>query len=72
MKKFVISIGLLAALASPVLAQASSGYERQQLVHAQSAAAPSDVVIVDGKVVGQDPDPGIRQDIRKDNVTNEW
>jgi hypothetical protein len=63
--KLVFSALAVSLLAAPALA----GYEHRQLSDqqvAQSEAAPSNVVIVHGRVAGQDPDPKFRSEISRD------
>jgi hypothetical protein len=70
MKKLVTAIGLLAVLASPVLAKSHPAEQRDaRAAYAQSVGAPSDAVVVDGKVVGQDPDPNVRLELMRDHVS---
>ena len=70
MKKLVAAMGLLAALATPVLAQGSHIDARQS--HAREAAAPADAVVVGGKVVGQDPDLNVRLELKRDAYVSEY
>ena len=61
----IFSVLTVSLLAAPAFA----GYVHQQLSDqqiAQSEAAPSNAVIVHGRVVGQDPDPKIRSEISRD------
>jgi hypothetical protein len=63
--KLVFSVLAVSVLAAPALA----GYVHQQSSDqqvAQTEAAPSNAVIVHGRVVGQDPDPRIRSEISRD------
>jgi hypothetical protein len=63
--KLVFSVLAVSSLAAPAFA----GYVQRQLSDqqvAQSEAAPSNAVIVHGRVVGQDPDPRIRSEISRD------
>jgi hypothetical protein len=63
--KLVFSVLAVSLLAAPAFA----GYVQRQLSDqqvAQSEAAPSNAVIVHGRVVGQDPDPKIRSEISRD------
>ena len=70
MKKLVTALGLLAVLASPVLAQSRAVASRDaRAAYAQSAAVPSDVVVDHGKVIGQDPDPNVRLELLRDHVS---
>jgi hypothetical protein len=70
MKKLVTALGLLAVLASPVLAQSRPVAHRDaRAAYAQSAAVPSDVVVDNGKVIGQDPDPNVRLELLRDHVS---
>ena len=69
MKKLITVMGLLATLASPAMANVHADSQAARAAHAQAATASSDVVIVDGKVVGQDPDPNVRLELRRDHVS---
>jgi len=70
MKKLVTALGLLAVLASPVLAQSRPVAHRDvRAPYAQSAAVPSDIVVDNGKVIGQDPDPNVRLELLRDHVS---
>ena len=69
MKKLVTAMGLLAVLASPVLAKMPVERHDARPVHAQSATVSPDAVVVDGKVVGQDPDPNVRLELLRDHVS---
>jgi hypothetical protein len=60
---------IFSALGASLLAvPAFAGYVQQSSDQqvAQSEAAPSNTVIVHGRVVGQDPDPKIRSEISRD------
>jgi len=53
LKKILVATAFVTIIAAPAFARSDN-------THARATASPSDVVIVDGKVVGQDPDPFIR------------
>jgi hypothetical protein len=62
MKAFAAAAALAAVVASPAFAQAPRHFH----LAAQSAALPWDAVVEDGKVIGQDPDPNVRLELRRD------
>jgi hypothetical protein len=65
MKKLLTAIGLTAMLVAPALAAPARHHDGRPS-HAQSATVPSDVVVYGGQVIGQDPDPNVRLQIRRD------
>ena len=62
MKKLVTALALSAFAAAPALA---ATHHRAQATQDAYAAGPN-VVIVDGKVVGADPDPNVRLSLMRD------
>jgi hypothetical protein len=62
MKAFAAAAALAAVVASPAFAQAPRHFH----LATQSAALPWDAVVQDGKVIGQDPDPNVRLELRRD------
>ena len=70
--KLVTAMGLLAVLASPVLARASAERHDAPPAHTQSATPAADAVILNGKVIGQDPDPNVRLEIKKDAYVSDY
>jgi predicted TIM-barrel enzyme len=65
MKKLLIAVAFAALVATPALAKTHSTTARASDAYA-FAAAP-DAVIVNGQVVGADPDPNIRFQIERDH-----
>jgi hypothetical protein len=80
MKKMLFGVSMAALIASPALAQTTRQHssaanhravqEEQWLAGQpmQNAYAP-DVVIEGGKIVGQDPDPNVRLELRRDSIS---
>jgi hypothetical protein len=62
--KLVFSVLAVSLLTAPAFAGYVHPQSSDQQV-AQSEAAPSNAVIVHGRVVGQDPDPKIRSEISR-------
>ena len=65
MKKLFAAAALAALLVSPAITRISSGHGRPEFSSGPSAT-PWDAVIVEGKIVGQDPDANVRLDMRRD------
>ena len=63
MKKLVTALALSVFAAAPAFA---ATHHRAQATQDAYAAADSNTVIVDGKVVGADPDPNIRLSLMRD------
>lgn len=80
MKKIIVSAALSALLASPAFAQATPMQTQvpyvssQRVMHgghqAQYRPAYAGVVIEGNHVLGQDPDPNIRLQLRRDPVSD--
>ena len=63
MKMLVAAAALAALVGSSAFAQAASYYPAES---AQAASVPRDAVIEEGKIIGQDPDPNVRLELRRD------
>ena len=82
MKKMLFGVSMAALIASPALAQTTRQHSfatnhRAAAVQQepwlagqpmQNAYAPG-VVIEGGKIVGQDPDPNVRLELRRDSIS---
>jgi hypothetical protein len=66
MKKLIMALALAAATAAPAFA-ATHHKKADDARGAYAAAADSAAVVVDGKVVGADPDPAIRSYLAHDS-----
>ena len=62
-KTFLTVITLATLMVSPALA---SAVPHRALFSSGPSATPWDAVIVEGKIVGQDPDANVRLDLRRD------
>jgi hypothetical protein len=62
MNRIIGAIAAIMLLASPAFAQPG----RPASAHPVSAATTSDVVTVDGQYIGRDPDPNVRNELRRD------
>jgi ferric-dicitrate binding protein FerR (iron transport regulator) len=65
MKKLIMALALAAATAAPAFA-ATHHKKMDDASGAYAAATDSNVVVVDGKVVGADPDANVRLNLRRD------
>lgn len=65
MKKFIMALALAAVTAAPAFA-ATNHKKADDARAAYAAATDPTVVIVDGKVVGADPDANVRLNLRRD------
>jgi patatin-like phospholipase/acyl hydrolase len=65
MKKLIMTLALAAVTAAPAFA-ATHHKKADDARAAYAAATDSTVVIVDGKVVGADPDANVRLNLRRD------
>ena len=65
MKKIIAALVFAAFAAAPAYA-ATHHRKADEATGAYAAATDSDVVVVDGKVVGADPDANIRLNLRRD------
>lgn len=65
MKKIVTALVFAAVAATPAFA-ANHHKKADEATSAYAAATDSNVVIVNGKVVGADPDANIRLNLRRD------
>ena len=63
MRKLVTAAALAAIVATPAFAQTARTFPAHP---GAIAAVPWDAVVVEGKVVGQDPDANVRLDLRRD------
>ena len=65
MKKIVIALALAAVTAAPAFA-ATHHKKSDQATGAYAAATDPTTVVVNGKVVGADPDANVRLNLRRD------
>jgi len=63
MRKLVTAAALAAIVATPAFAQTARTFPVRP---GAIATVPWDAVVVEGKVVGQDPDANVRLDLRRD------
>lgn len=66
MKKLIMTLALTAIAAAPAFA-ATHTKKTDSARAAYAAAIYAPAVIVDGKVIGADPDPNIRQQLIRDH-----
>jgi hypothetical protein len=60
MKKLITAFVLATVVMAPALASAATRHQDVQSSQAQTTVIPWDAVVVNGKIVGQDPDPNVR------------
>ena len=65
MTKLIVTLALAAVAAAPAFATTHA--KKKDSARAAYAAVYSPVVIVDGKIVGADPDPNIREQLIRDH-----
>jgi hypothetical protein len=63
MKILLAAAALAALVTSPAFAQTARQYPAES---AWAASVPSDAVIDEGMIIGQDPDPNVRLELRRD------
>lgn len=66
MTKFITAATLTVLLASPVFAKSPAPKQPQPLRGLYMSADQTQVVIREGRVIGQDPDPNVRLQILRD------
>jgi hypothetical protein len=67
MKKILTTVALLTAIATPAFAQATKHNAMNSYAQAPFAtSSQNDTVVVDGKVIGEDPDANVRLELLRD------
>lgn len=68
MKTLMTAVALAALIASPAFAATKKVTTQVRATAAQSyaLAPPSSAVVVDGQVIGADPDPNVRLQLQRD------
>jgi hypothetical protein len=63
MKTLVAAAAVAALIVSTAVAQTA---HEHPAISAQATSVPWDAVVEEGKIVGQDPDPNVRLELRRD------
>ena len=63
MKTLLAAAAVAALIVSPAVAQTA---RQHPAISAQATSVPRGAVIEEGKIVGQDPDPNVRLELRRD------
>jgi len=63
MKTLVAAVAVAAFIVSPAVAHSARDHRVES---GPAASVPWDAVIEEGRIVGQDPDPNVRLELRRD------
>jgi|RhiMetdeSRZDD1v2_1073273.scaffolds.fasta_scaffold41787_5 hypothetical protein len=63
MKTLVAAVAVAAFIVSPAVAHSAREHPAES---GPAASVPWDAVIEEGRIVGQDPDPNVRLELRRD------
>jgi hypothetical protein len=69
-KALVATLALASPLASPAVARTLSKHDEHLLPEYARIIQDPNVVIEDGRVIGRDPDPNVRLQLRRDCCDN--